>query len=158
MLYGKLATMRRGAGVTSHIGKSMASASVSSNRPLAADNSEASTSGARRSFSIASTFVAPSSNRARVSPPGPGPISIVVPVRGAADRAIRRVRFRSNKKFCPSDLRARISIVPTRSRKDGKASISLLLISMSSDSGDVVPECAFMMRCQYGLMPCVVPV
>ena len=50
---------------------------------------------------------APSASSARVSPPGPGPISITVASSsGPAARAIRAVRLRSSRKFWPSDLRA----------------------------------------------------
>src|SRR6185437_822416 len=44
---------------------------------------------------------------ARVKPPGPGPISMIEAVSsGAAARAMRRVRLRSSRKFCPSACRA----------------------------------------------------
>ena len=61
----------------------------------------------RASFSMASTLRAPSDNSPRVRPPGPGPISSTsVPLRSPACRAILAVRFKSSRKFWPSDLRA----------------------------------------------------
>ena len=47
-------------------------------------DNEDNTALARRSFSMAMTCAAPSRSKARVSPPGPGPISKVVPVSGPA--------------------------------------------------------------------------
>ena len=77
-----------------------ASAQTISSRPgyrLAISSSGAS---ARSSRSTAMTRLAPSASSARVSPPGPGPISITVASSsGPAARAIRAVRLRSSRKF-----------------------------------------------------------
>ena len=55
------------------------------------------------SFSIAITCFAPAIRIARVKPPGPGPTSstVVFSISGIL-RAIRPVKFKSNKKFCPN--------------------------------------------------------
>src|SRR5690606_33133512 len=56
---------------------------------------------------MAITRAAPASSMARVRPPGPGPISITVaPSSLPPERAMRPVRLRSRRKFCPSDLSA----------------------------------------------------
>lgn len=61
----------------------------------------------RGSFSIAITFFAPVFNSARVSPPGPGPISIIAfSFSGPAAFAILFSRFVSNRKCWPSFLSA----------------------------------------------------
>ena len=86
----------------SQIGLVSASSSINVNRSPAAMDNDDNTALARRSFSMAMTCAAPSRSKARVSPPGPGPISMVVPVSGPALRAIFRVRFKSNRKFCPA--------------------------------------------------------
>ena len=56
----------------------------------------------RASRSIATTWRAPSASSARVSPPGPGPISMTLASSsGPAARAMRPVRLRSSRKFWP---------------------------------------------------------
>ena len=70
-----------------------------------ARRSPASAAIARSSRSTAMTRAAPSANSARVRPPGPGPTSnTVAPASGPPARAMRAVRLRSNRKFCPSDF------------------------------------------------------
>ena len=57
------------------------------------------------SFSSTTTLRAPSVNRPRVKPPGPGPTSrISWPFKMPASRAIFAVKLRSSIKFCPKDL------------------------------------------------------
>ena len=63
---------------------------------------------------------APSASSARVSPPGPGPISITVAWSSRpAARAMRRVRFRSRMKFWPRLLRAAMPCRAMTSRSGG---------------------------------------
>ena len=66
---------------------------------------------ARSSRSTAMTRRAPAASSARVSPPGPGPISTTsTPSSGPAARAMRAVRLRSSRKFWPSDFLARETV------------------------------------------------
>ena len=74
-----------------------------------------------------SRVCAPSASSARVSPPGPGPISTTVaPSSGPAARAMRAVRLRSSRKFWPSDLRADRPWRRMTSRSGGRSSIALM--------------------------------
>ncbi len=74
----------------------------------------------RRSFSTAITFWAPSSSSARSGHLARGQSLSPYWQKGVAERAIFEVRFKSNRKFCPSDLRAFKSAAATRSRKAGR--------------------------------------
>ena len=78
--------------------------------------------GSAHPCSTAMTWPAPSASRARVSPPGPGPISTTVtPSSGPALRAIRPVRLRSRRKFWPSDFFAESPWRAMTSRSGGRA-------------------------------------
>src|ERR1700730_14705402 len=80
------------------------------------------------------TFCAPSASNARVSPPGPGPIStIVVFVSGAAARAMQRVRLKSKRKFWPSDFLAKSPCAAATSRSGGRPSSWLPPIDRGPD-------------------------
>src|SRR6202041_1683415 len=77
------------------------------------------------SSSIATIFSAPLFSSARVSPPGPGPISITfLPVRSPAARAIRAVRLASSRKCWPREWRASRPCAAITSRNGGKSSRS----------------------------------
>src|SRR5579859_4671673 len=79
---------------------------------------------ARSSRSTPITWRAPASSKARVSPPGPGPISMVVPmVRSPAPRAMRPVRLRSNRKCWPSDFFASSPWAAMTWRSGGKGDV-----------------------------------
>ena len=72
-----------------------------------------------------STRAAPSANSARVRPPGPGPTSYTVAsASGSAARAMRSVRLRSNRKFCPSDFFAARPWRRMTSRSGGRPSLA----------------------------------
>ena len=122
MLYGRLAQILSGAPPAFSISVSgatrSASPAITSSRPGQCAPISASAPSARESRSIAITFLAPSSNSARVRPPGPGPTSTTTtPPSGPAARAILRVRLRSNRKFWPSALRASSRCAATTSLK-----------------------------------------
>ena len=79
---------------------------------------------ARASRSTAITRAAPSASSARVSPPGPGPISTTVtPSSAPPARAMRAVRLRSSRKFWPSDFLAARPCRRMTSRSGGRSSI-----------------------------------
>src|SRR6056297_29016 len=82
----------------------------------------------RGSRSIAMTRFAPAASSARVSPPGPGPTSITVSS-APAERAMRLVRLRSKRKFCPSAFFGARSKRWTTSRRGGRSSIAAMALS-----------------------------
>ncbi len=94
---------------------------------------------ARASRSIAITFLAPSISKARVRPPGPGPISITVPssILPAA-RAIFCVRLRSNRKFWPSPRFGSMPFRRMTSRSGGRPSLA--------SSSSVIAGCRYRRR------------
>ena len=88
---------------------------------------------ARSSRSMAMTRRAPSASSARVRPPGPGPTSMTVASSsGPAARAIRAVRLRSSRKFCPSDFRADNACSRMTSRSGGRSSIALMPVCVAA--------------------------
>src|SRR5579884_3275352 len=90
----------------------------------------------RASRSIAMTLRAPSARRARVNPPGPGPISTIAAFpSGPAALAIRRVRLRSKMKFCPRDFFAQSPQAVTTDRNGGKPSKVFPPAGRRRDSG-----------------------
>ena len=94
-----------------------ASSATISRRPGQRAAMSASAARQRGSRSTAMTLAAPSASSARVSPPGPGPISMIAtPASGPAARAMRPVRLRSNRKFWPSDFLRASSPWPRRPR------------------------------------------
>ena len=126
-LYGKFAATRMGGVRCASGSMSNASPSITCNCPGYRAAISASAGKQRPSFSIANTRRAPSDNNPRVKPPGPGPTSSTShPDRSPAWRAIFAVRFKSNKKFCPKDLRALNPWSEITARKGGRSSMVLI--------------------------------
>src|ERR1051326_5707053 len=131
-LYGRLAATRT-APRTSWVARMAfsfnirASAGMTLSRPGYALSISSKGGMQRASRSTATTRSAPSSNSARVRPPGPGPTSYVVAfASGPAARAIRRVRFKSGRKFWPSNFRAAAPCVAMTSPSGGSGSAAAI--------------------------------